>query len=254
MPAVSFPSLACSPLLDSVHLQFDLLAYATAALVLKLCMSWFPQPRPSIPTGFGLFYLVVASSGAIIGGIALGSLNVWLAGKEAVLAKSVLGALLGGIGAIELMKWRYQISGSTGAMLVPGIALGIAVGRLGCFYAGLADYTYGTPTSLPVGVDFGDGVLRHPVQLYEALALCGFTAGYLALLAARRQAALRWGFYLFCGFYAAQRFLWEFIKPYPALFAGLNVFQYGCLLLFVYAGIQYRVTRHRLIEERYESA
>lgn len=50
----------------------------------------------------------------------------------------------------------------------------MAVGRLGCFFAGLPDYTYGVPTDLPWGVNFGDGVPRHPVQLYESAAMLLF--------------------------------------------------------------------------------
>ncbi len=241
-------------MLDSVHLTFDLLAYTVAVVTFKICSVAFPVSRSAIPQGFALFYLVVASSGAMIGSFALGTVNVLLAGVEATLAKSVLGALLGGIVAVELMKWRYQIKGSTGALLVPGIALGIAVGRLGCFYAGLSDYTYGTPTSLAVGIDFGDGIHRHPVQLYEAAALVLFLLGYLRLLALRRGAALAWGFYLFCGFYGAQRFAWEFLKPYPTVLAVMNVFQFGCAALVAYAAVQFRLTRHPPAGERYESA
>ena len=62
------------------------------------------------------------------------------------------------------------ITHSTGAYFAPSLAIGIAIGRIGCFLSGLEDYTYGTPTTLPWGYDFGDGVLRHPVQLYEAAA------------------------------------------------------------------------------------
>jgi phosphatidylglycerol---prolipoprotein diacylglyceryl transferase len=49
------------------------------------------------------------------------------------------------------------------------LAAAIAVGRLGCFFSGIEDRTYGTPTDLPWGYDFGDGILRHPVELYEAV-------------------------------------------------------------------------------------
>jgi len=37
------------------------------------------------------------------------------------------------------------------------LAVGIAVGRIGCFLTGLDDHTYGLPTTLPWAVDFGDG-------------------------------------------------------------------------------------------------
>ena len=42
--------------------------------------------------------------------------------------------------------------------------------------------TYGTPTTLPWGVDFGDGVPRHPVQLYEAATMAIFLAVFVLLL------------------------------------------------------------------------
>jgi len=38
------------------------------------------------------------------------------------------------------------------------LAIGVAIGRIGCYLAGLDDFTYGTPTALPWGHDFGDGV------------------------------------------------------------------------------------------------
>lgn len=49
------------------------------------------------------------------------------------------------------------------AFTVP-LALGQALGRLGNFING---ELYGNPTSLPWAVDFGDGIPRHPTQLYE---------------------------------------------------------------------------------------
>ena len=47
------------------------------------------------------------------------------------------------------------------------ILIGIVIGRIGCLLAGLQDVTYGNPTSLPWGVDFGDGIPRHPTQFYD---------------------------------------------------------------------------------------
>lgn len=81
----------------------------------------------------------------------------------------------------------------------------------------LGDMTYGTPTLLPWGVDFGDGIPPHPVQLYESAVMASFLVWFL--WAARRGDAivLRAGFYLFIGVYAAPRFLWEFLKPYGSV-------------------------------------
>ncbi|MFO1010500.1 MAG: prolipoprotein diacylglyceryl transferase family protein [Planctomycetota bacterium] len=48
------------------------------------------------------------------------------------------------------------------------LCVGIAIGRVGCFLAGLDDRTFGSPSALPWAIDFGDGVARHPVQQYES--------------------------------------------------------------------------------------
>jgi prolipoprotein diacylglyceryltransferase len=160
---------------------------------------------------------------------------------------SIAGALAGAIVAVELYKWARGIQGSTGAIWVGPLALGIAIGRWGCLFSGLGDETYGVPTSLPWGVDLGDGIARHPVQLYESLAMLGFVAFYLAAL--RRRAA--WtrdrAFYLFILCYAVQRFLWEFLKPYPRVAGPLDLFQLLALGMILYALIyDARARRSRL--------
>jgi len=79
--------------------------------------------------------------------------------------KTIVGGLLGGWLAVEIMKLVLGIRSRTGDLFAIPLCLGIAIGRIGCFTAGLADDTYGTATTLPWGVDFGDGVRRHPTQL-----------------------------------------------------------------------------------------
>jgi prolipoprotein diacylglyceryltransferase len=218
-----------------VHLLFDVAGYLTATITYLLLRRRYGGLGSPLPAGFGLYYFVCASSGAIAGSVLLGTANLWLSGVDGGLGKSVLGALVGGIVAIEGMKRRYGIRGSTGGLLVPGIAFGIAVGRIGCFTAGLSDYTHGVATSGPLGYDFGDGVLRHPVQLYEAAAMALFGVAYLAMLRRAPATLLPWGFYAFTGFYAAQRLLWEFLKPYADIALALNLFQWLCLALLAYS-------------------
>ena len=62
----------------------------------------------------------------------------------------------------------------TADIWAPSIAVGHAIGRLGCFCAGCC---YGVPTDLPWGVTFTNpetlaikGVALHPTQLYESAA------------------------------------------------------------------------------------
>jgi prolipoprotein diacylglyceryltransferase len=65
------------------------------------------------------------------------------------------------------MKRYIGLHQSTGDLYAVPLALGIAIGRIGCFLTGLSDNTYGTPTTLPWAINFGDGIPRHPTQLYE---------------------------------------------------------------------------------------
>jgi phosphatidylglycerol---prolipoprotein diacylglyceryl transferase len=169
--------------------------------------------------------------GVIAGAWGFGTLG----GGLGRLSHSLAGALAGGIVAVELYKAARGISGSTGAIWVGPLALGIAVGRWGCLFAGLGDETYGTPADLPWAVDLGDGVPRHPVQVYESLAMLAFLAVYLAALARRAAWSRGRAFYLFVLCYAAQRFVWEFFKPYPDLIGPLNLFQLLALAMIFYA-------------------
>jgi phosphatidylglycerol:prolipoprotein diacylglycerol transferase len=85
--------------------------------------------------------------------------------------KTILGGLLGGLISIELTKKMTHITTSIGDSMTYPIILGMIIGRIGCFFAGIADGTYGLPTQLPWGMDLGDGIKRHPTNLYEILFL-----------------------------------------------------------------------------------
>ncbi len=174
-------------------------------------------------------YFISLALGAVIGAWLLGSLNLRAP------SHSIAGALAGGIVAVELWKWRRGISGSTGGPFVVPLCLGIIVGRWGCLMAGLADGTHGVPTGLPWGVDLGDGIARHPVQAYESLAMLAFLIAYLAGLRRQRAWAVRHGFHAMVAAYAAQRFAWEFLKPYPTLIGSLNLFHLLMIGLLAYA-------------------
>ena len=114
--------------------------------------------------------------------------------------------------------------------MVPYIEL-----TIGCYFAGMDDFTYGTPTTLPWGHDFGDGVARHPVQLYESAAMAGFAIFYIVAVARRNSFIVANGFYLALAWYGLQRFVWEFLKPYGALIGPLSVFHLLSLAVLFYA-------------------
>jgi prolipoprotein diacylglyceryltransferase len=218
-----------------IHLLFDLLGWGSAGLLARFLYRWrLKESAAAVAGRMGPGYAFALAAGAIAGAWAFGSLNTGLTAIPHP-SHSIAGALAGGIVAVELYKLARGISGSTGAIWVGPLALGIAIGRWGCFFAGLPDETYGVPTSLPWGVDLGDGVPRHPVQLYESAAMLAFLAVYLAALARRAAWTRGRAFYLFILFYAAQRFVWEFLKPYPRLLGPLDIFQLLALAMMAYA-------------------
>lgn len=224
-------------LTSHVHLTFDILAAVTALGLAAWVRRWRLSDRPETPLRPGNeAYLTALSAGVVLGSYALGTGNLRMSGLPG-LGRSILGALAGGILAVELYKARAGIRGSTGLIFVPVFAALVAVGRIGCALSGLEDQTYGTPTTLPWGHDFGDGVLRHPVAAYESLAMAGFLLVALWALARRNPLMMTKGFYLLVGFYALQRFAWEFLKPYAPVLGPLNLFHLTCLALLAYAGV-----------------
>ncbi len=123
---------------------------------------------------------------------------------------------------------------------------GLVVGRLGCLAAGLGDETFGLPTALPWGWDFGDGVPRHPTPLYEIGFLLALAAA-LRLLAPRLTHAGD-TFRLFMAAYLAFRVAVDFLKPpfgpvasaaeaalpRARLYAGLTAIQIAALCGLLY--------------------
>jgi len=62
--------------------------------------------------------------------------------------KTIVGALAFGLASVELIKRFIGLRQPTGDLYAIPLALGIAIGRVGCFLTGLPDNTYGTPTIL----------------------------------------------------------------------------------------------------------
>ena len=158
--------------LPYVHAVFDV-----AAWLASMTAFWWTTrhliPAEALPanrvTHPGL-YAVTAGAGALCGAMFFGTANALLSGMHA-LGFSMVGGIAGAIAAVEAFKRFTGVQGSTGIVFAAPFAATVAVGRLGCFFSGLADFTYGTPTGVPWAVDFGDGIPRHPVQLYESLAM-----------------------------------------------------------------------------------
>jgi prolipoprotein diacylglyceryltransferase len=177
---------------------------------------------------------------AAIAGAAIGAkLGYWIEDPGAAFAdfpdvrrllegKTIVGALLGGLLGVEIVKRAVRARGSSGDAFALPLIAGIAIGRIGCYLSGLADHTYGNPSGLPWAVDFGDGIPRHPTQLYEIVFLVSLGLA----LHVRRDAFVRAGdrFRAFMTAYLAFRLLVDAIKPVPyAYFGALSGIQLLCL-------------------------
>jgi len=158
--------------------------------------------------------------------------------------QSIVGGLLGGLVGVELAKRATGQVRSTGNALVVPLVLGIAVGRIGCFLAGLHDDTYGLPTTLPWGIDLGDGVRRHPSPLYEIAFLLAL-GGVLHACRERLAPVPGLGFKLFLSAYLLWRLAGDALKPVREPYAlGLSGIQWVCVLaLLAYAPLVARAWR-----------
>lgn len=171
-----------------------------------------------------------ARAGAVLGDLtASGDPSI----GESVLqaGRSILGGLAGAYAGAVLTKRLIGYRRSTGDLFAPAVALGMAVGRWGCF---LTEQP-GTATSLPWGLRLSEqaaaripncppcvsGAAMHPSFLYEIL----FQSSMFALLwwGLRRQRRAEgdlFKFYLVA--YAVFRFLVEFVRGNEVVLGGLT--------------------------------
>jgi phosphatidylglycerol:prolipoprotein diacylglycerol transferase len=168
--------------------------------------------------------------GCLLGAIAGSKLAVWMEYPHLVrlywgspllvfTGQSIVGGLIGGLIGVEIAKKLAGIRRATGDDFVMPLVVGIAIGRIGCFMAGLHDDTYGVATELPWGVDFGDGVKRHPTQLYDIVVVVALG---LALAHSRPWLAREPGreFKLFLAGYLLWRLVIDGFKPVPYAYPG----------------------------------
>ncbi len=181
-------------------------------------------------------WIVVA--GALVGGAVLERLGTWLQhvdvrqnanlaeqwlyGNRSILS-GLVGAYVGAIFAKRLCGYRV----STGDLFAPAVAIGMAIGRVGCLLTELP----GTPTSLPWGITLTPeqastipgapaGVPLHPSFAYEIL----FHLAAFAALLWLRQKITEPGelFKIYLVGYASFRFVVEFVRGNGVAFAGLT--------------------------------
>jgi phosphatidylglycerol---prolipoprotein diacylglyceryl transferase len=144
--------------------------------------------------------------------------------------RTIVGGLIGGVIGAKVTKKILGIKEKRGNLFAPAIALGVAVGRLGCFFQGCC---YGKPTILPWGVDFGDGVLRHPTQIYESIFMLVMFM-YLEKIKNRSDIKAGQLFKVLAISYFIFRFFIEFIRVEKPVFYSLTAFQLISLGVIIY--------------------
>ena len=236
MPNYQFPIyISLGFLKIHPHILFESLAYAVA---FRLMLRNVRQD--SISTAQRSSVVVGGMVGALLGAKLLVLLQhidlLWQNRQQFLLlflqGKTVVGALLGGLIGVEITKKVIGVKQSTGDVFVYPLIAGTAIGRIGCFLTGLSDKTYGIATNLPWGIDFGDGITRHPTQLYEITFLIILTIFLRFRSRYNYQQGDLFQFYLIS--YLTFRFLIDFIKPDFHAFLGLSAIQTACLIAILY--------------------
>ena len=178
------------------------------------------------------------------------------------------GGLVGGTAAVLLNGWRKRVPlRFTLEVTAPGLALGYALGRIGCF---LVNDDYGIPSSLPWAVKFPQGlppstvselgqagvafppgtdplqvVAVHPTQIYETVLM--FLAFWWLWRHRDHRHATGWLFGGYLIFAGLERFLIEFIRAKDDRLLGDFTLAQGLSVVLVVVGA-YLLNRWRVGE------
>jgi phosphatidylglycerol---prolipoprotein diacylglyceryl transferase len=153
-------------------------------------------------------------SGDLLGNVFSGSGLVWFGG--------VVG---GAIGVVLWARWRGWLGLEMLDTCSVPLAIGYAIGRVGCQLSGDGDY--GEASDLPWAMAYPEGTVAttdevHPTPVYETLTM-GLVAVVLWRLRDRFAPGVLFGLYLIVA--GAERFLIEFIRRNDAVAAGLTLAQ-----------------------------
>jgi prolipoprotein diacylglyceryltransferase len=212
------------------HLFFELLAYLVAGLLYwrgrRVC-----GDHVSTESRWAL------AAAAVVGAVIGSRMLFWFEDPQRTVTElanfqylaggqTIVGGLIGGWIGVEWQKRRIGIGEPTGDLFAIPIAVGAAIGRIGCFLSGLPDGTYGLPSSAPWAIDLGDGIPRHPTALYESAFMLAIAWWLIRI---ERRAARGDLFLTLITAYLAFRFAVDFCKPGVTEFVGLTAIQVACV-------------------------
>jgi phosphatidylglycerol:prolipoprotein diacylglycerol transferase len=198
-----------------------------------------------------------ATFAALVGGL-VGSRLYWVLQNWAVAREHLVGSLFGGAGlvwygglaggAIAVLawaRWRGMLNLALADLAAPCLALGYAIGRIGCQVSGDGDY--GKAWNGPWAMAYPHGEvpttqLVHPTPIYESLAM-GIAAIVLWRLRDRFRPGVLFAIYLVIA--GIERFLVEFIRRNSEVAAGLTAAQLESLALLAIGTAWLAVVRAR---------
>lgn len=157
------------------------------------------------------------------------------------------GAIGGAIGVVGWMYWRKVIELRMFDMCATALALGYAIGRIGCQVSGDGDY--GIRSNLPWAMGYPHGTLPtppgvkvQPTPIYETVTMC-LLAWALWQLRDRVRPGVVFALYLV--FSGLERFLVEFIRRNKEVLAGLTAPQLESIALMVIGVVWLALMVHR---------
>ncbi len=232
------------------HVLFEYLAFFVGYQVYKNMRT---RPEIQEKKEIGIFFSIIF--GGYLGAVILATFehydvvmqNIETSKLAIIQGKSIVGALLGGLISVELYKKHIGYTKSTGDDIAIPLTVGIMIGRIGCFLTGVEDSTVGRATESIFGVNFGDGIYRHPLQLYEIVFLLLLLIVLLSLR--KREVWNGFKFQLFMLTYLTFRFLIEFLKDRATIIFSLSAIQLACLLGVVYY-LQLMIRKYKKIYKR----
>ncbi|MGV0948435.1 prolipoprotein diacylglyceryl transferase [Empedobacter falsenii] len=223
-------SVLIHPILESVGIFIAMRYYAFLRKRNKSSLSTIQS--------FGI--IIGALIGALLGSKIVGTLEnpqALLEAKNQFLffwtSNTIVGGLTLGLIGVELTKKIIKHKESTGDLIVFPLILAMIIGRIGCFLTGVYEQTYGIETTSIFGMNLGDGLLRHPVALYEIVYLILL---WIVLKIIQKKYIYPSGylFQIFMLAYFLFRFCLDFIKPIHPLFLGLSSIQLTCVCVIIY--------------------
>jgi phosphatidylglycerol:prolipoprotein diacylglycerol transferase len=243
-----YPEIEIGPLtLQTFGLMFGLAFIAAGALVARRLVEWGKPADWAYELAFA----------ALIGGLVGARIDYLLENWDEV-SDDILGSLFSGSGlvwyggaiggalAVALWaRWRGMLGLRLLDLCAAPLALGYAIGRVGCQLSGDGDY--GEAWDGPWAMAYPDATVPidtpvHPTPIYETLAM-GTIAILLWKLRDRFAPGALFALYLLLA--GLSRFLVEFVRRNEAVVAGLTQAQLLSLAMIVVGGAWFAAVRGR---------